>query len=756
MVAANSTFLIDTTFIVKNTHNSFFDTPLLITNGKDNTFAFGFVRDFLRIRKNLGIINGVLAIGKEAYLYTSKQNIQDVITLLRKLNVPYVHEPAKCILNIGYSLKSEVTYFVTQDKNFLQLTTENKIVILFSDHKNYTCISGNEVKQRIGVDKKNIGSYVAMTQGPKVSTFTKRQAIRLIELYGNLDEIYENLPKISSTEITRKLTSNKERLLADYQASTLSKLSIIRSSAQNGYILNLATDHNEKVLRSCRFYSLIRMLASPGSTNIKIAKDKADLNIYKAVIDKNQLNALLALVIGSDICAIDTESDDKDPHQATLLGVSFSVSRGNAFFVPLTEADLKNISRTDVIEALKRIFRSKTCFVGHNIKYDYLLMRRNGIEMKTIHFDTMLAAFECYGDWDFFNLGYLAKKLIGKKIRSYSDVVKKDKTFLDLPLREIVQHGCQDADITLRLYHVLKRELKNRDLTDQYEHGPLTVLHDLAESECEGITVKSAKLDNIRKSLLSEISKIKASIYEQFGKQFDLDSTKDLGSVLNDELNLRSLIGSKKITLALLEHLAPNNPAVKSIVKYKRSCKSLMLIESIIKSVKGGRIFPVFNQIKSSYGQLHSKKPSIFEYNGAHDLVGCFDKLLRSYFRNKYRSMDIIEDITDDHNLRKDRYSNWIELNKLQPLLKNIEPEEFLLSVVSGQSGFKLSQLFMLDRLTISTVRHDIEKRYSKLFCWLENFRKETAKRGYAEMKGRRKYFDGIGSSIALKRERML
>jgi hypothetical protein len=181
-----------------------------------------------------------------------------------------------------------------------------------------------------------------------------------------------------------------------------------------------------------------------------------------------------------------------------------------------------------------------------------------------------------------------------------------------------------------------------------------------------------------------------------------------------------------------------------------------MLIESIIKSVKGGRIFPVFNQIKSSYGQLHSKKPSIFEYNGAHDLAGCFDKLLRSYFRNKYRSMDIIEDITDDHNLRKDRYSNWIVLNKLQPLLKNIEPEEFLLSVVSGQSGFKLSQLFMLDRLTISTVRHDIEKRYSKLFCWLENFRKETAKRGYASMKGRRKYFDGIGSSSIEKRKNAL
>ena len=755
MVIVNSIFFIDTTFIFQNIHDSFFGTPLLITNEKDNTFAFGFLRNFLRIRKSLGITNGVLAIGKEAHSYTSKENIQNAITLLQKLNVPHINEPSKRVLDMGFALQSGVVYFVTQDKQFLQLATENTIVILFTDQKNYICISGNEVKQEIGVDKEFIASYLAMTKGPKPSRFTKRQAIRLIELYGDLNEIYDNLPNISSTEIVRKLTSNKERLFVAYQASMFSKSSKIHSFGPDEHLLNLATACKEEVLRSYGCYSLVRMLESPDSINIELTRNKGELNDYKAVTDRNQLDALVALVIDADICAVDTESDDKDPHQATLLGVSFSVSRGKAFFIPLTEPDLKDISRTDVINALIKIFRSKTRFVGHNIKYDYLLLRRNGIEIKTILFDTMLAAFECYSDWDFFNLGHLSKKLIGKRIKQYKDIVKKNQTFLDLPFREIVQHGCQDVDITLKLYHVLKRELNNRNLTGQYEHDSLLILKSLAEFEYKGILVKLTKLENIRKLQQRETLEIRTAIYDQTGKQFDIDCTKDLSAVFNDELNLREFV-RKKISLSLLEQLAINNPIVQLIVKYKRSRKSLRLIESILKSVRDSRIFPVFNQVSSSYGQLFSKKPNIFEYNGAHDIGDCFDEFFELYFRSKSRSMAIIEDISNDHNLKKDRCSNWNELKKLEPLFENIIPEEFILSVVSGQSDFKLSQVFLIDHLTISTAKHNIEKRYSILFDWHDNFCNNTAKLGYAEIKGKRKYIDGIGSSNIEKKRKAL
>ena len=80
-----------------------------------------------------------------------------------------------------------------------------------------------------------------------------------------------------------------------------------------------------------------------------------------------------------------------------------------------------------------------------------MLLRRAGLPIRRLHFDTMLAAFDCHGDWPFFNLSYLAKHLLGKEVKSYHDVVGDGFSFLDLPFREMINHGCQDADVTLRL-----------------------------------------------------------------------------------------------------------------------------------------------------------------------------------------------------------------------------------------------------------------------------------------------------------------
>ena len=212
------------------------------------------------------------------------------------------------------------------------------------------------------------------------------------------------------------------------------------------------------------------------------------------MLDSQGLTTLEALISSSKLCAIDTETDDKDPHQATLFGVSFSVKKGEAFFVPLIENDLKGISPEDVISSLKRIAEA-TDFIGHNIKYDYLVLRKHGIKIGSIHFDTMLAAYECYGDWDFFNLKYLTERLIRKTIKSYKDIVKKEQTFLDLPFKELVRHGCEDADVTLRLYEILKAELKKRGITEQYYNVTLSLAEKLGETEYRGIPVNSDRLN---------------------------------------------------------------------------------------------------------------------------------------------------------------------------------------------------------------------------------------------------------------------
>ena len=315
------------------------------------------------------------------------------------------------------------------------------------------------------------------------------------------------------------------------------------------FVWDLENHRVESLLRAYGFYSLIRLLEPPPAGNLAdyASKGKIESTSYNAVLDSEGLTTLEALISSSRLCAIDTETDDQDPHQATLFGVSFSVKKGEAFFVPLIENDLEGITQKDVVSSLKRIAKA-TDFIGHNIKYDYLVLRKHGIRIGSVHFDTMLAVYECYGDWDFFNLKYLTERLIRKTIKSYKDVVKKEQTFLDLPFKELVRHGCEDADVTLRLYEPLKAELKKSGITEQYYNETLSLAKKLGETEYRGISVNSDKLNKIRDSLVNEAVDLKKAIYDKTGTSFAIDSQKELKTFLKEALDLGKYVSSKTMT----------------------------------------------------------------------------------------------------------------------------------------------------------------------------------------------------------------
>src|SRR4051812_36796626 len=115
-VNPEDSFLVDGTFIIERTHKTFLGTPLLMVQGRDRTFTFGFARDFLRLRGILGIRTGVLVIGKDSHMITSDKNIEDVVGFLRTLDVPCVHDPRNDILQIAGSMSSRFSYIVTGDK----------------------------------------------------------------------------------------------------------------------------------------------------------------------------------------------------------------------------------------------------------------------------------------------------------------------------------------------------------------------------------------------------------------------------------------------------------------------------------------------------------------------------------------------------------------------------------------------------------------------------------------------------------------
>src|SRR5215472_8646418 len=188
------------------------------------------------------------------------------------------------------------------------------------------------------------------------------------------------------------------------------------------------------------------------------------------------------------------------------------------------EPDLNGLPQEEVRPALEQIFRIKTKFVGHNIKFDYLILRKHGMHLRNVHFDTMLAAGECFGDWEFFNLGEVARRLFGIKIKRYGDIVEKEQTFLDVPFKDLVEHACTDADISLRLFHRLTVELRNRQLEDRFLRHRMRMLVRLGEIECEGVRIDLKKIVMSINHLLRDADALKELIFQEAGYKFNLDS----------------------------------------------------------------------------------------------------------------------------------------------------------------------------------------------------------------------------------------
>ena len=221
MVSAESRFLIDTAFIFERTYKTFFETPLLTAERSDHTLTFGFARDFLRLRRKLGIRTGVLIIGKEVHSITTDKNIENVIVILKELRIPYIHDSQNLGLHLVGSLCPSFSHIVTGDRRFLQLSGTNVSVVLVQKgtRNQYDLMSSETVRKVLGVAPTELPTYLALTEISNAEKLTTRQAVRLIELYGNLPSLYENLSKVASFQIRKTLVASECRIREHYENS---------------------------------------------------------------------------------------------------------------------------------------------------------------------------------------------------------------------------------------------------------------------------------------------------------------------------------------------------------------------------------------------------------------------------------------------------------------------------------------------------------------------------------------------------------
>ena len=604
-----SAFLIDARFLLRNTTETFWGASLIVVDGKDNTFCFGFLRDLLRLRNSLRISAGVIVFGSDASSLATEKDVRSVVDLCRELGILVIEEPQLPVLAIVATHADRFSDIVTDDRRILCFCTDRRAIHLGKEPRSIERITPGGVQRSLGVPVQHVPTYLALTEGRKHGlassdgaqpTLTTRDARRLVELHGALPGIYQHLSTMKSPALRKKLADNQKAFEERYSDNTPSPPEA-SAGIPSSLAWNLDGKEGETLLRERGFYSLIRMLALADTpdqpqeyTNDCIRSSKS----YQAVLNCREFNELHERIAVSNVCAIDTETDDKDPRTVTLFGISFALARGEAFFVPFCEHDMGDLTPNVVRRGLRRIFKERTMFVGHNLKYDFTLLRRNAIEPPSVCFDTLLAAYDCYGDLDFFNLPFLAQKLLGRKIKAYKDIVPKEKTFLELPFEEMKEHACTDADVALQLHTFLEKEMKDRQIDQQFDEQTMPLARTLLKLEKDGTPVNGARLEQLRSRLVDGMLELKKHVSNGIGNEIDLDSQKEISVLMTEKLGLREVLGRKSPTQSLIEQFAPQQPLLKLVAEYKRRGKQLRRVESIIKAIRRGRVYPLFSQTR--------------------------------------------------------------------------------------------------------------------------------------------------------------
>lgn len=756
---AAGTFLIDGTGFFEASHNAFLGVTVLVVDGEDWTVLFGVVRDLLQLRQTLAITKGLFVIGAEAYQVTSASNIQKTASFLEQIGITVVHDPHSRVLDLCVRFASLTTFVVTHNRALLLLAKNGRRILLLKDAGQCEVFESEALLSRFGVTADNVPAFMALTGGSKDTVLTKREAIAVLEPPGDLADKILDSSVFSSRQLKNKLTKHGAVILSRLkQFSPTGCCASLDVDDQR----NLAIDIDNNLTATCLakrgFHSLIRLLPQPPTITTVFTEERKQRPFdYHAIVTLEDLQKLASAVGVSTCCAVDTESSNKDPHTAELFGMSISVKKGEAFYVPLIAHDLNGIDRKTVVSVLCGLLEGPIKVTGHNLKYDYVLLRRNGIRIANVDFDTMLAAYDCFGDSDILNLQYLAKLLLGRTIKSHRNIVSAKHSLLDVPFHGLADYACDHAEVTLQLADILQQELARRGINDQYRNETLPMVKILGDFEVDGVPVDLRVLCSIRDSLADQVLRAKKAALDEADCHFNLDSYKEVMAVLMRNQVIAKTVGFRKISSGLIEELAIAHKVARLVVTYNRSQKKLRDIEGVIESIRKGRAHPVFNQTRTDHCRLSSVKPRLFDVDTGQHRGSFLPDELRQFYPDANRALGILADAAADHALHEDILSP-LAASSLQssPPLHQDEYFHLLISVVVGIPEHKLSRMFLLDRNAIAAIRHHFKIRYSLTFLWLDQFCLETMTNGFASAPGRRRYFDGFRSSNLEKREKAM
>ena len=667
----NKLFLLDAYALIYRAYYAFIKNPRINSKGLNTSAVMGFVNTLNEIltKEQPTHIGVAFDHGKTfrdeafpAYKAQREETPEDI-----KASVPIIKEIIQAmhipVLQVdGFEADDVIgtlatkagkagitTYMLTPDKDYGQLVSDNVFMFRPRHGGGYETMGPKEVCEKYALSSTTQVIDLLALMGDSADNFPgcpgvgPKTAAKLIGEFGSIDNMLDN-----SSKIKGKLREKVEAAVDDIRMSKF--LATIRTDVPIELDLDSLkveepdTARLAEIFTELEFKSLLDKFVNKPQQQQKVVNQQLDLfaenptnyavnaefssfeslkttpHDYKLIETEEDARKLFDFFITKQILCLDTETTSINPIDAELVGLSFSVEEGKAFYVAVP-AEREKAER--IVNIFKPLYESTEILkIGQNIKYDMEVLMNYGVRLAAPMFDTMLAHYVLQPEQKH-NMDILAETLLNYQTIHIDELIgpkgKSQKNMRDLSPADICDYAAEDADITLRLYNVLKPRLKEADVEDLFYNIEMPLVPVLAEMEMNGVLLDTNALAETSKVLTERMKQIEKEIYDLAGHEFNIASPKQVGEVLFGEMKIvdkpkKTKTGQFVTSEEVLLQLRSKAPIVDHILEH-RGLKKLLgtYVDALPKLINPhtGHIHTSFNQAVTATGRLSSSDPNL-------------------------------------------------------------------------------------------------------------------------------------------------
>lgn len=663
-------YLLDAYALIYRAYYAFIKAPRINSKGLNTSAIYGFTNTLLDIVNNQHPTHLAVVIdypgpnfrdelypdykaNREAAPEDIKRAVPYIESILEAMNISMLqaqgYEADDLIGTLATKASKEgfMTYMVTSDKDFGQLVKENvKILKPRTGTKDTEIWGPEEVRAHYNVpDPINIIDLLALwgdsaDNVPGCPGIGEKRAMEIIGKYGTVENVYKNIGDFkgkvqsnliefkSQVELARKLVTIVTDVPFEVDLNSLAmkgpdveKLRAIMEELEFKALLDrIISEPKPKTSFTAQgsLFGEEELQAVTVSDNFNTVDDIE--HDYKLIASEEETDVLVKQLLAKDSFCFDTETTGLDVRESSLIGMAFCFEEGKACYITLPASRGETLS---ILEKFRPVFEKEGPEkIGHNIKFDALMLRQYGIELKGPYFDTMVAHHLLFPgqrhNMDYLSEVYLKyrpipiESLIGEKGKNQGNM-------RDVPVDKVTIYASEDADVTFRLKQIFKEELEKEGLIDFFRDVEMPLSAVLTDMEFHGVSLNVDDLKESGKGLEKRLAELEADIIEMAGREFNVNSPRQVGEILFDVLKIDSKASKTKsgqysTNEENLQKLRDKHPIISKILE-QRGFKKLLstYVETLPTMVdrKTGKLHTTYNQALVVTGRLSSINPNL-------------------------------------------------------------------------------------------------------------------------------------------------